>query len=127
MRPLKDEETAILNRLLEMAADGLTAHFHSDHRAVDMADGGMGSIRFAGQTDRPRKMGRELVMAEYLDEDQVPVLISINLDEDGQLFELDIWKVNFQPLIRYPRPGELHKPPPSAAIGDDVPSQTGTN
>lgn len=61
-------------------------------------------------------MGRELVTAEYIDEDQVPVLISVNLDEDERLFELDFWKGNFKPLKRYPRPEELHEPPPPSTV-----------
>lgn len=59
-------------------------------------------------------MGRELVTAEYIDEDQIPVLISVNLDEEGDLFELDFWKVNFAPLKRYPRPEEIHAAPPAS-------------
>jgi len=113
MRQLRREESALLERLLEMAPND--ARPRSDHEllAEDMKDGGMGSIRFGDESRQQRKMGCELVTAEYIDEDQVPVLISINLDEDGRLFELDFWKVNFEPLRRYPRPEELHVAPPS--------------
>ena len=73
----------------------------------------MGTIRFANESRQPRKMGRELVTAEYIDEDQVPVIISINLDEQGRLFELDFWKVDFKALKRYPRPEEVRLAPQS--------------
>ncbi|MGA7524213.1 MAG: hypothetical protein WBW84_17305 [Acidobacteriaceae bacterium] len=76
--------------------------------AVDLNDGGMGSIRLVeGADDSKRRMGRELVSVNYTDEDQIPVLISLNVDERGHLFEIDIWKVNFRPLLRYPGPDDL--------------------
>lgn len=52
-------------------------------------------------------MGSELVTAHYIDEDEIPVIISINLDQDGRLFEMDFWKVSFSPLERYSIPEEL--------------------
>ena len=113
MRPLRREELVILERLLEMASGEARPGSDYELIAEDMMDGGMGGIRFADESRESRKMGRELVTAEYIDEDQVPVLISINLDEDGRLFELDFWKVNFEPLRRYPRPEEVHVAPPS--------------
>ena len=113
MRPLRREEFEILERLLEMVHSDAIPRSNAELLAEDMKDGGMGSIRFADESRQVRKMGRELVTAEYIDEDQVPVLISINLDEDGRLFELDFWKVNFEPLRRYPRPEEVRFVSPS--------------
>ena len=82
--------------------------------AVDLTDGGMGSIRLTDKSDRPRKMSRELVTANYTDEDEIPVVISINLDQDGRLFEMDFWKVDYSPLQRYPSPERLQVAQPSA-------------
>jgi hypothetical protein len=73
----------------------------------DMADGGMGSIRFAKPISTHRRLGREASLAEYIDEDGVPVSITLNLDQEDNLFEVDFWKVNFAPLLRYPRPRDL--------------------
>ena len=61
----------------------------------DMLDGGMGSLRFS--SDEPRRLGAVVAEADYVDMDGVPVSIVINVDQNGQLFELDIWKVNFLP------------------------------
>jgi len=58
-------------------------------------------------------MGSELVTAHYLDDDQIPVIISINLDQDGSLFEMDFWKVDFSHLKRYPTREELKHGQPS--------------
>jgi hypothetical protein len=116
-RPLKREETAVIARLLEMVPDEARPQFEQGMLVEEMLDGGMGSLLFIDESGRSRRMGRELVTAEYIDEDQIPVLISINLDEEGDLFELDFWKVNFMPLKRYPRPEGLHAAPPPATIG----------
>lgn len=106
-RPLKREEKAVLDRLLEMVQDEASPQSQKEVLVEEMQDGGMGSLRFFAEPGRKRRMSRELVSAEFIDDDQIPVLLSVNLDEDGELFELDIWKVNFSPLKRYPRPEDL--------------------
>ena len=52
-------------------------------------------------------MGRELVAANYVDEDGILVSVSLNLDQQGEPFEIDMWKVDFSPLRRFPRPEDL--------------------
>jgi len=108
MRRLRQEEAEVLATLLGMVPSSARPPLEPELQAVDLSDGGMGSIRFANPAGYPRKMGRELVTAYYIDEDQVPVSISINVDETGHLFEMDFWKVDFSPLKRYPRPELLH-------------------
>jgi len=60
----------------------------------------MGSLEFAG--DGRRSLSSCLVKAEYLDRDGVPVSIALNVDTNGQLYELDMWKVDVTPLQDYP-------------------------
>jgi len=74
-------------------------------RVVDMQDGGMGSIRFV-RSGR-WVLGRVVAEAEYEDIDGVLVSVSINSDSEGQLFEVDFWKVDFSSLKRYPKYSEL--------------------
>ncbi len=112
MRPLRKEESDVLAALLGMVPDRRTPPYEGELFAVNLNDGGMGSVRLTDRLDRPRKMGRELVTAHYIDADGVPVIISVNLDEDGQLFEIDFWKVDFSPLERYPTPEQIHKGEP---------------
>src|SRR5580698_9006771 len=104
-RRLKPEEYTLLKFMLDQSGD--TALANELHSAVvtDMADGGMGSLRFVG--NRSNKMGKVLCEAETIDSDNVPLEISTNLDEDGRLFELDIWKVDFSSLQTYPSPSTL--------------------
>ncbi len=71
----------------------------------DMNDGGMEGIRFIGPVDAT--YGSSLCEADGKDADGVPLSISINLDKQDNLFELDIWKVDFSPLKRYPTPDML--------------------
>jgi hypothetical protein len=107
MRPLRQEESEVLKALLGMVPSNAKPPLEDGPLALDLADGGMGSIRFTDQSDRPRKMGGELVTAHYIDDDQIPVIISINLDKDGKLFEMDFWKVDYSSLKRYPTSAEL--------------------
>lgn len=65
----------------------------------------MGGIRFVGP--QSRVFGRTLAEAQYVDSDGVLVSILVNADQDGQLFEVDFWKVDFSPLKRYPAAQDL--------------------
>lgn len=71
-----------------------------------MADGGMGSLLFVSDTLQKRRLGKPLKDFQFTDTDDVLVFITINLDQDYN-FELDIWKVDFSPLITLPAPSEL--------------------
>lgn len=103
MRPIRADEAELLNALIALVPEAGGPLCRSASFAVDLKDGGMGSVRLVeGADDSRRRMGRELVAVSYTDEDQVPVLISLNVDERGHLFEIDIWKVDFKPLLRYP-------------------------
>jgi hypothetical protein len=70
-----------------------------------MPDGGMGSLRFSGSEQR--SYGRTLAEAEFKDADGTLVSVALTLDKAGNLFELDIWKVDFSPLLRIPPAGQI--------------------
>jgi hypothetical protein len=103
-RALKPEELALLRSMLESAAREDLIEKLDDANVVEMKDGGMGSLRFITNAT---KMDSVLCEAEGVDADGVPLEISINVDEHGSLFELDIWKVDFTPLQSYPQPLSL--------------------
>ena len=104
-RQLKPEEYTLLKFMLDQSVHPDLANELESAIVTDMADGGMGSLRFVG--NRSNKMGKVLCEAETVDSDNVPLEISINLDKDGRLFELDIWKVDFSSLQTYPSPSTL--------------------
>jgi hypothetical protein len=85
----------------------------SERLVEDMKDGGMGSVRFKDSDNRERRLGKKIAEAEFRDQDGIPVSAVLNLDDKGQLFELDMWKVDFSALKRYPRPEDLRLKQPS--------------
>ena len=62
----------------------------------EMIDGEMGSLRFVGPSDR--RFGKCIGSASFKDADGVPVSAVLNADQNGELFELDIWKADFSPF-----------------------------
>jgi hypothetical protein len=105
-RPLREEERELIYQLLSgVCAGAALSDMLMGSRVTDMHDGGMGSIRFIQH--EPRTFGKELAEAQYVDSDGVLVSIALNTDTNGQLFELDFWKVDFSPLRRYPKPSDL--------------------
>lgn len=101
LRPLRLEEESFIRALLRRTQDGEHLLVQLEHAQVlDMSDGKMGSVQFAGHDNR--FLGSCLVEAQYVDHDGVPVSIILNADTTGQLYELDIWKADFSPLQAYP-------------------------
>jgi hypothetical protein len=68
----------------------------------DMSDGGMGSIRFQATRRGKRLFGQQISEATFVDDDGIVVSATLNLDRHGELFELDLWKVDNSKLHRYP-------------------------
>lgn len=100
LRPLRAKEYSLIRALLGNVKDGEPLLHQLEHAQVrDMNDGGMSSLEFAGGR---RPLGRLLVEAEYVDCDGVPVSIALNADQSGRLYELDMWKVDFAPLKKFP-------------------------
>ena len=73
----------------------------------DMNDGGMGSIRFLSSEDQIGRTAQVIAQGEYVDEDGVVVSVVVNADQNGELFEVDFWKVDFSPLKRYPKASDI--------------------
>jgi hypothetical protein len=94
----------LIDSLLSAAPD---ANHKVPHEAQvrDLLDGGMGGVRFVNMDSR--HFGREITRAKYQDSDGIIVGIALSTDDQGDLFELDFWKVNFAPLKRYPAPQDI--------------------
>lgn len=108
-RQLRAEEKLLLGSLLNghPRRAELLSQLESI-RVVDLSDGGMGSVRFFTSGDPATKcLGIAAAEAEWNDTDGVPVSAVLNLDKDGNLYELDIWKVDFSPLREYPEPSRV--------------------
>jgi hypothetical protein len=103
MRLLRDAEKALLTHLV--VGKPQAAHLVSllpDALVEEMNDGGMGGLRFCASDARPRRLGEQLVEREFVDSDGISVMVSVNLDEHGNLYELDMWKVDFSSLKQFP-------------------------
>lgn len=104
-RLLTSNEKLIVSHLLGGSTPvGLAEGWLDSATVIPMDDGGMGSLRFAS-TDSPRGITETSGEYSFQDDDGVEVLVSLNLNEDGLPFELDVWKTDFQPLS-----GELKLP-----------------
>ena len=64
-------------------------------------DDGMGSLLLIpkGQNNKKRLFKKQISEVVFRDIDNIVVIVSLNTDQDGFLFELDVWKVNFEPVI----------------------------
>lgn len=106
-------EVMIIDFLLEGEASGkLLREQLLMLKVSDMTDGGMGSLRLVPSVtkERPRAFGRCAASCEFTDADGELVIASLYLDEEGNLFELDLWKIDFGQVIRIPtNPSDLRR------------------
>lgn len=107
-RNFTKEETVIVSFLLRAAKKGdfYISNFISETQCSDMKDGGMGSLHFMprGQmvANDDREFGYEMSACHFTDKDGVLVSVALYADSLGRPLELDVWKVDFSPLIRMP-------------------------
>jgi len=99
MRSLNGQEIPLVAHLLSLTGrtDGL-----SSLQVEPMSDGGMGSLRIGG-SDAGRQFGESIAEAKFADIDGVLVSAVLTVDSEGYLFEVDIWRVDFNPLLRWPK------------------------
>ena len=70
-----------------------------DEYVDEYEDGKMGSISLGGDVGA---YAGDLIQVEYVDSDEVPVVITLTKDDKNHLLDLDFWKVDFSRLIEYP-------------------------
>lgn len=93
-RRATSSELLLISFLVEKANLHLNDNWQENLIVTPMDDGGMGS---------------QVSECSFLDEDGVEVLATLNLDENSELFELDVWKVNYEPLIKLPYDDSAYK------------------
>ena len=90
LRDLRQDERAVVSKML--SATKFAAKLGGQAAAMkvqDMPDGGMGSVKF--YNGRPRsewEIGEQIAEAAFRDVDGVPVSVTLNIDQAGDLFEL---------------------------------------
>lgn len=99
------DEAALLRALAARAPNLRLAPGWLNHiRVRSMSDGGMGSLVLLppGAEADARTMGEVAAELHFEDVDGVPVIASLHTGHRGELFEVDVWKADFSPLIRIP-------------------------
>lgn len=102
-KPTK-KELALIMHLVHKTTIPFPKNWESGLRVRPLQDGEMGSLSLLppGMVAENRNFGKTVSEYQFQDADGVQVMASLNLDTNGQLFELDIWKTDFSPLIRFP-------------------------
>jgi hypothetical protein len=103
-RKLNEKEMVLIKHLLHIAKDDRVSIKLPELIEV-MQDGEMGSIQFGSRNGR--SFGKDIVQVKYVDQDSIPVFITLIEDNHGALFELEFWKVNFSKLIEFPSPTQV--------------------
>jgi hypothetical protein len=110
LRDISQQEMALIEALLKSNPDN-THYIESlkDTSVVEMNDGKMGSLLLVpkGANVLKRSFGKQLATGDFFDEDGVLVSVALNVDSHGKLYELDLWKVDFSPLLRWPQPRQI--------------------
>ena len=92
------EKYFLINKLLDLAKININIE---NKLVAELDDGKMGSLRFKGSENR--KYRKTISEYHFHDRDGVLVLASLILDENNDLFEIDIWKTDFSELIEWPQ------------------------
>lgn len=102
MRKINEKEFKLIKKIIP---NGMHSFYSDDFLrgvTVDYSDdGGMGGLIFFPER-KDRKFGSILGDCSFRDRDGAWVLASIFLDENGELFELDMWRSDFKRLIDLP-------------------------
>jgi hypothetical protein len=105
-RIINIREEALLDLLVEKASINLPIDWKEKLMVKNMNDGGMGSLKlFTENSKINRKFGSKVSEYVFKDIDEVKVIASLYLDTEGVLYEIDIWKTDFNSLIELP---EIH-------------------
>ncbi len=98
-------EILFLEFLIQKASLKFPIDWHIGLHVVELNDGGMGSLHLLPrgvEEGTYRLFGERISECQFKDIDGVDVIASLYLDRTGRLFELDIWKVDFTPLVSRP-------------------------
>lgn len=98
MRYLSSNEIEFIEEMLKGIPEGeRIISSLSNCIVTEMNDGGMGGLKFES-LKKERSLGRDISKAEFSDEDGVTVIVTLSSDNYGDIYELDLWKVDFSPL-----------------------------
>lgn len=109
MRLLTETEKLVINALL-LSAEEKFQRFSSqleNIRVEEMNDGEMGSLKFLSSHEGNRSLEATIAEAQFKDSDGILVTVTLNIDDNNDLYELDVWKVDYSKLIEWPSKEDL--------------------
>lgn len=104
MRPIKEEEKNLIIYLLEKLNLNVIDYPISEN-VEEYGDVAMGSIGL-GDAESSEYAG-DLIQVEYMDSDDIAVVITLTKDTNNKLLDFDFWKVDFSKLLDFPKPKQL--------------------
>jgi hypothetical protein len=78
--------------------------------ATPMQDGGMGNLAIA---PLGRRFGSAAAECHFYDSDAALASAVLNVDSAGDPLEIDVWRVDFDPLVCWPSRTEIRAGPPN--------------
>ncbi|MFT3743141.1 MAG: hypothetical protein QM785_02500 [Pyrinomonadaceae bacterium] len=103
-RRMTVDEQRLLRALIKRAkSSAIIQDDTNDFLVESLPDGGMGSLRFVPPSVSPnRKFGTTVSDLEFDDTDGTKVYVALNVDQNGSLFEIDIWRTDFVEVHHIP-------------------------
>lgn len=98
------KELRLLELLIKKSSLIMSDNWKDNLLVRPMDDGEMGSLYLfpKGVMIEDRTIGEQVSDFQFTDSDGIEVIASLNLDENGDLFELDLWKTDFSKLLNFP-------------------------
>lgn len=107
MSNLEDLRRSLVRRLLHECGllDETRESFLLGAKFLTQDDGEMGSFSVINGT---RRVGiKDCAEAKYVDDDGIEVVIALIVDVDNNPTDVDFWKVDSSPLVKFPEVGQL--------------------
>ena len=103
-RKPKLQEERLLELLVKKSSILIQEGWKNGLLVCPMDDGEMGSLRLfpKGKVTEVGVFGKQVSDFQFTDLDGVEVFATLNIDNEGNLFELDIWKTDFGKLLKLP-------------------------
>ena len=105
LRKLTLKEENLIDFLILKENLNINSNWRKDILAFSMNDGKMGSLKLCPEgiyDDKIEHVCSFISEYEFKDSDGVDAVASLFLDANGNLYELDIWKVDFSELLSLP-------------------------
>jgi len=98
------QEEKLLELLVGKSAITIPENWKEGLLVRSMDDDGMGSLHLfpQGQVSDERVFGKRVSEFQFKDLDGVEVIVSLHIDNNGSLFEQDVWKTDFGKLLSFP-------------------------